>query len=114
MSSSPFEELAALDRLVHDPSRLAILTTLEACETADFTFLQHTTGLTKGNLSAHVAKLEEAGLVEVHKGYVGKKPNTSLRLTSQGSQAVEEHWSRLDHLRKQARGWRKSRAKRDR
>jgi hypothetical protein len=52
MSPTPFEEIAGLDRLLHKPARLAILTALSACERADFLFLQHITGLTKGNLSA--------------------------------------------------------------
>ncbi len=108
MASSPFEEMAARDRLVHDPSRLAILATLEACDTADFTFLQRTTGLTKGNLSAHVAKLEEASLVHVHKGYVDKKPNTSLRLTTNGRHAIEQHWKQLEELRQRSKKWRRS------
>jgi DNA-binding transcriptional ArsR family regulator len=65
MSATPFEQLANLDRMVHDPARLAILTALSACERADFLFLQRITGLTKGNLSSHLSKLEEAGLVEI-------------------------------------------------
>ena len=61
MSDTPFEELANLDRLIHEPTRLAILTALAACEKADFLFLQRITGLTKGNLSVHLTKLQEVG-----------------------------------------------------
>ena len=62
-----------LDRLVHEPGRLAILTVLSAVADADFVFLQRTTGLTKGNLSSHLAKLEDAGLVTIEKRFVRKK-----------------------------------------
>lgn len=69
----PFEELASVDRLVHEPARLAILTALAACASADFLFLQQLTGLSKGNLSSHLAKLEQAGLVGVSKQFVGNR-----------------------------------------
>ena len=67
-----------LDRLVHEPGRLAILTVLSSVADADFTFLQRATGLTKGNLSSHLAKLEDAGLVAIEKRFIRKKPNTSV------------------------------------
>lgn len=101
--SQPFEDLAGLDRLIHEPARLAILTALSACESADFLFLQRLTGLTKGNLSAHLSKLEEAGLVLVTKVFLGKKPRTTLRLAKAGREAVERHWRQLDALREQTR-----------
>ena len=59
-----------LDRLIHEPARLAILTVLSSVRAADFVFLQHTTGLTQGNLSSHLTKLEEAGLVRIEKSFV--------------------------------------------
>ena len=62
---TPFEHLASVNRLVHEPARLAILTALSACDKADFVFLVNVTGLTKGNLSSHLSKLEQAGLVEI-------------------------------------------------
>ncbi len=104
--ASPFEDLAGLDRLIHDPARLAILTALSACKSADFLFLQRLTGLTAGNLSSHVAKLEEGGLVSVEKQFVGKRPNTLLQLTDQGRVAVERHWKQLESLRQSAKTWR--------
>jgi DNA-binding transcriptional ArsR family regulator len=67
------DEELLLDRLIHEPGRLAILTVLSSVQAADFVFLQRTTGLTKGNLSSHLTKLEEAGLIEIHKRFVGKK-----------------------------------------
>ena len=103
--SSLFEEMAGLDRLVHEPARLAILTALAACQKADFVFLQRITGLTVGNLSSHISKLEEAGLVQVEKQFVGRRPNTLVQLTQVGRDAVERHWQQLESLRKGASTW---------
>jgi len=105
MSATPFEELANLDRRVHDPARLAILTALSACERADFLFLQRITGLTKGNLSSHLAKLEEAGLIEVEKRFVEKKTQTLVRLSDAGRPAIEGYWKEMEKLRKSAARW---------
>jgi DNA-binding MarR family transcriptional regulator len=96
--SQPNEELL-LDRLIHEPGRLAILTVLSSVQAADFVFLQRTTGLTKGNLSSHLTKLEEAGLVEIHKRFVGKKPNTNVTLTPVGKQRIARHWDQLERLK---------------
>jgi DNA-binding transcriptional ArsR family regulator len=94
----PSEELA-LDRLVHEPGRLAILTVLSSVNDADFVFLLNTTGLTKGNLSSHLSKLEDAGLVAIEKRFVHKKPNTRLALTAEGRTRVARHWEQLERLR---------------
>jgi DNA-binding MarR family transcriptional regulator len=83
--------LANLDRVVHEPARLMILMYLYAAEEADFVFLLNATELTWGNLSSHVGKLEEAGYVEVEKGFLGKKPRTLARLTPEGRQAFEDY-----------------------
>src|SRR3954469_2629968 len=99
MDATPFEQLASLDRRIHDPPRLAILTALSACERADFLFLLRATGLTKGNLSSHLSKLEEAGLVEIEKRFVRKKPNTTVELTSLGRERIAEHWQQLERLK---------------
>jgi DNA-binding transcriptional ArsR family regulator len=88
-----------LDRLIHEPGRLAILTVLSSVSDADFVFLQRTTGLTKGNLSSHLTKLEDAGLVTVEKRFVRKKPNTNVRLTTDGAERVARHWDQLDRLK---------------
>jgi DNA-binding transcriptional ArsR family regulator len=94
------EEALLLDRLIHEPGRLAILTVLSSVRAADFVFLQRTTGLTKGNLSSHLTKLEEAGLVEIHKRFVGKKPNTNIALTAVGKQRIARHWDQLERLKR--------------
>jgi DNA-binding transcriptional ArsR family regulator len=88
------------DRLVHEPGRLAILTVLSSVTDADFVFLQRATGLTKGNLSSHLTKLEEAGLVAIEKRFVRKKPNTNIALTKSGRTRIKQHWEQLDHLRR--------------
>jgi DNA-binding transcriptional ArsR family regulator len=100
--AEPLEEVGGLDRTIHEPARLAILTVLSSAESADFLFLQRATGLTKGNLSSHLAKLEEAELVEIEKRFVGRRPNTLVRLTRRGRAGITEHWERLDGLRKNA------------
>ena len=89
----------ALDRLIHEPGRLAILTVLSSVTDADFVFLQRATGLTKGNLSSHLTKLEEAGLVTIEKRFIRKKPNTNVALTEVGRRRIADHWAQLERLR---------------
>src|SRR2546428_9854749 len=101
----PFEEIVGLDKLIHEPARLAILTALSACSSADFLFLQRLTGLSKGNLSSHLAKLEEGGLVEIIKSFQGKIPNTNAKLTRTGRAQIERHWNELDRLRAASHEW---------
>lgn len=103
--ATAFEELATLNKLIHEPARLAIMTALSACQSADFLFLQQLTGLTKGNLSSHLARLEEAELVQIEKQFIGKKPNTQIALTVKGHKAVERHWQLLQNLRQDAQVW---------
>ncbi len=90
-----FRRLAEVDRIIHEPARLMIVAILSAVESADFLFLQHETGLTKGNLSSHITKLEEAGYVEVEKTYRGKIPLTVCRLTENGRKAFENYREQL-------------------
>ena len=103
--STPFEELAGLDRLIHEPARLAIMTALAACKSADYLFLQRLTGLTGGNLSSHIAKLEEGELIQVEKRFVEKRPNTQVQITEKGRTAIEHHWEQLEALRKDSQTW---------
>jgi DNA-binding MarR family transcriptional regulator len=83
--------LADLDRIIHSPARLMVMTYLYVVESADFVFLMQLTGLTWGNLSTHLSKLEEAGYVALEKGYKGKKPNTTVSLTKAGRAAFKEY-----------------------
>lgn len=103
--TTPFEELANLDKLIHEPSRLAILTALSACESADFISLRRLTGLSDGNLSVHLSKLEEAGLVDVQKQFVARKPSTQLKITKKGRTAIHHHWEQLTAIKKNAEAW---------
>ena len=89
----------ALDKLVHEPGRLAVLTVLSSVTDADFLFLQRATGLTKGNLSSHLARLEDAGLVAIEKRFIRKKPNTSVSITDTGRERIARHWERLDRIK---------------
>ena len=94
----PEDELV-LDRLIHEPARLAILTVLSSVDDADFVFLQRATGLTQGNLSSHLTRLETAGLVAIDKRFVGRKPNTSVGLTAHGRERIARHWEQLERLK---------------
>lgn len=100
-----FEDIVGLDKLIHEPARLAILTVLSSCKHADFLFLQNLTGLSKGNLSGHLTKLEQADLLEIEKTFEGKVPRTIVRLSSKGKTAIAEHWSRLEDLKQRAKEW---------
>lgn len=102
---APFERIAELDRLIHEPARLAILTALLACRSADFLFLQRLTGLSKGNLSSHLSKLEDGGMVSIEKSYSGKIPVTRVSLTSAGRMEIDRHWRRLEKLRMACLDW---------
>lgn len=84
-----------VDRLIHEPARLTILAILYALESADFLYLQNETGLTKGNLSSHLSKLEEAEYIEIEKTYRGKIPLTIYRLTENGRLAFENYRKQL-------------------
>jgi DNA-binding MarR family transcriptional regulator len=83
------EPIENLDPAIHAPARLMILTYLAAVASADFTFLLKQTGLTRGNLSTHVSRLEEAGYVEVKKEFIDRIPRTLYKLTQSGKKAVK-------------------------
>jgi DNA-binding MarR family transcriptional regulator len=89
------QEIAELDRMVHEPARLSILLILDGVGEADFLYLQREGGFTQGNLSSHLAKLEEAGYVEVKKTYKGKLPLTLCSLTTKGDRALAEYSRRM-------------------
>jgi DNA-binding transcriptional ArsR family regulator len=89
--SDDLRSLTELDRLIHEPARLLIVTILSTVESADFLFLQRETDLTKGNLSAHLSKLEEAGYVKIEKTFKGKLPLTVCKLTESGQKAFNTY-----------------------
>jgi DNA-binding MarR family transcriptional regulator len=88
-------DINGLDRVVHEPARLMIVTILSVVEAADFVYLLHETELNKGTLSSHLSRLEEAGYVEIKKTFRGKVPRTLLRLTKPGRQAFEQYRKQL-------------------
>jgi len=90
-SGDDLHPLAKIDQVIHAPARLMVLSYLYVVESADVVFLRNMTRLTWGNLSTHVSKLEEAGFLDVEKGYQGKKPRTVVRLTDQGRAAFRDY-----------------------
>ena len=78
-----------LDKTIHEPARFVILAILLSVESADFTYLMAQTGLTQGNLSAHLSKLGAAGLISVEKAFEGKRPKTTLQITSMGAEKLK-------------------------
>ena len=90
--------LADIDHMVHAPARLMVLTYLYVVESVDFTFLKNVTGLTWGNLSAHLTKLEGAGYVAIEKGFQGKKPHTMIHLTDRGRAAFRRYKSSMQEV----------------
>ncbi len=87
-----------IDKIIHEPARLQIMTHLYVVEEADFLFLMRKTGLTWGNLSSHMTKLESAGYIEVKKEFLDKKPHTLLRLTSLGRSAFENYRASIEKV----------------
>lgn len=91
-------KVAEVDRMIHEPARLMIVTILSAVESADFLYLQHETGLTKGNLSSHLSKLEAAGYIEIQKTYRGKIPLTVCSLSNTGDKAFQRYRDQLKYI----------------
>jgi len=89
--SSPIQSIAGLDRVIHEPSRLTIVALLSSVASADFLFLLKESGLTKGNLSVHLTRLEEAGYLQIEKTFRGKVPHTEYKLTSKGKSAFDQY-----------------------
>jgi DNA-binding MarR family transcriptional regulator len=83
--------LAEIDQVIHAPARLMVLSYLYVVDSADYVFLMRLSGLTWGNLSTHLTRLEEAGYVTVSKGFKGKKPHSTISLTRQGRAAFRQY-----------------------
>jgi len=90
-SNPELHPLADIDQVIHAPARLMVLTYLYVVEHADYVFLTRMTGLSWGNLSTHMTRLEEAGYIEMLKEFKGKKPHTKICLTEQGRAAFREY-----------------------
>jgi DNA-binding MarR family transcriptional regulator len=85
------QALSTLDRTIHEPARLMLMAFLYVVEAGDYTYLMSETGLTWGNLSVHLSKLEEAGYIAIQKGYKGKRPHTMAQLTPAGRIAFQAY-----------------------
>lgn len=88
---APLLAAGDLDKTIHEPARLMILAILSVVDQADFVFLCHLTGLTRGNLSTHMSRLEEAGYIQVDKAFVDRRPVTGLSITSEGRDALHAY-----------------------
>jgi len=97
-ANEDLQPLAEIDKLIHEPARLMILATLHVVESADFLFVERQTGLTRGNLSAHMSKLEAAGYIEITKEFVDKIPRTLLRITPEGRTALIDYTNNMKQV----------------
>jgi DNA-binding MarR family transcriptional regulator len=80
-----------LDPLLHSELRLAVMSLLLSVEEADFVYIKEQTGATSGNLSIQIDKLQQAGYINVTKGFEGKRPKTTCRITPEGIKAFEKY-----------------------
>jgi len=94
--------MSEIDRLIHEPARLVLVSSLYVVDEADFVYLTNRTGFTSGNISSHMTKLETAGYVEVTKTFVDKRPRTTYKLTETGRHAFEQYRASVEGLLKAA------------
>lgn len=85
------DPLAEIDQLIHAPSRLRVMTYLYVVDSIDFVYLKRLTGMSWGNLSTHLTKLEEGGYISLRKSFQDKKPNTMIQLTGEGREAFRRY-----------------------
>ena len=93
-----------IDKIIHEPARLRIMMILSGIDEADFTFMVSTLEMTRGNLSSHMDRLEQAGYVKILKSFNGKIPNTGYRLTKMGKRALSKYWETLEEIRELRKG----------
>jgi DNA-binding transcriptional ArsR family regulator len=89
------KKIKSIDKIIHEPARLNIMAHLYVIESADFLFMMRQTGLTFGNLSAHMSKLEDAGYIKIIKEFIGKKPHTMLKMTDKGKKAFDNYRKKM-------------------
>lgn len=105
-TTNPIKQLAALDKTVFEPRRFAILSALRRAGHIGYVALQGVTGLSQGNLASHLRKLEEAGLLEVRKRFVGRRPNSRVFITEAGREAFDGYVRKyLDLLKEVEEDW---------
>ena len=96
--TNTLQSMLDVDRLIHEPARLIILSILYVLESADFLYLLRETGLGKGNLSSHLTRLEQAEYITIEKTYRGKTPMTICQLTGTGQAAFETYREQLKNV----------------
>jgi DNA-binding MarR family transcriptional regulator len=87
-----------IDKLIHEPARLKILAQLYVVESADFLFIMRQTGLTQGNVSGHLSKLEDAEFVKIEKGFIGKRPQTIISLSRKGREQFRNYITNMRRI----------------
>ncbi|HEX9975131.1 MAG TPA: transcriptional regulator [bacterium] len=92
------KQVVDIDRVIHEPARFFIMAYLYVVDSADFLFLMNQTGLTRGNLSSHLSKLEEAGYANIQKEFVNKMPRTILSLTAKGRVAFDDYRKQMKQV----------------
>ena len=97
-SNQELQPITNIDPLIHAPTRLKIMAYLSIVESADFTFLMNQTGLTRGNLSVNLRKLEDAGYVSIKKVFVDRIPRTLIRLTGEGRLAIQAYRENMQQV----------------
>ena len=102
--TGPLRDISELDRVIHEPARLLLMALLSPVDSADFLFLLKESRLTKGNLSVHLSRLEEAGYLTVKKTFRGKIPHTEFRLTPKGRSAFDQYRKQLGTIMDAKRG----------
>lgn len=98
MKMETTQSIMELDRMVHEPARLAILTVLSAAEEVEFLFLLKVIGLSKGNLSVQAQKLEASGYIETLKTFRGRVPVTAFQITKEGKAALAKYHEHIRSL----------------
>jgi DNA-binding MarR family transcriptional regulator len=98
LTPADLAEIAKLDRIIHEPARLSILSLLHIVDSADFTYVRRLIGLTRGNLSSHMSKLEAAGYLQIDKEFADKIPRTLLSLTPSGRAAFQAYRERMQQI----------------
>jgi DNA-binding transcriptional ArsR family regulator len=97
-------QMPEIDRVVHEPARLAILTVLSTCEEADFLFLERATKLSRSNLSVQLTRLENPGVIEIEKRIEHKRTLTTAKLTDRGRRTPNAYWESMNAVRTAAEG----------
>lgn len=95
------KQVIGTDRIIHEPARMVLLAILNAAERVDFTFLLNETGLSQGNLSSHLSKLESAGYIEIEKTFHRKRPRTFISMNKKGKSSFEEYLKTMREFYKQ-------------